>query len=294
MSYMTTRPTFLTTKGERKLMPFNFDPLARYRTIAKGIYDWYGLPDDVPEGYIEEKLFDYGAISAKEIPGLGICIMPANPVTFTIYGQPSSWIPTGLHFNSKALDLGEQSDNPCLYFYESVMDKAEIYGQILADSLISLQQNVIALRQPIALDGNVGNTANAVVLKNELQSGQQFIPVIDATKIGVKVIDLMAHDHTQALIATANAMDNEILTILGVKNTGTEKSSGVNIEESTSLHQELSITNRVGLNLRKAWCEKINAVLGTNFEVEVSEAFLGGEAEQIEESEHDEAEPNEE
>lgn len=270
---MVERPSFLTTKGERKRATYYFDPLERYRIIAKGIYAWDGLPDDVPEGYIEEAIFNYGAVSAKEVNGLGICIFPAAPKLYNIYGEPISWLPTGIRGIPQSVDIMSESTNPVLWFGTSTAQRIEIFAGILKSALISLQQNVIALRQPIALDGNVGNSANACILSNELEEGEMYIPVIDGERLGVKVIDLMASDHTQSLISTYNAMDSEILTILGVRNVGTEKKSGITAEETLSVSQELTLTSNVGLIKRQKWCDRINSVLGTDFSVSVSPAY---------------------
>lgn len=270
------RPSWYITKGERNSSPYylDFDPLERYRNIATGIYTWHNLPEDVPEGYIERVLFDYPGVSAKDVPGLGICILPVAPVNLSIYGTPIDWKPTGLQgISLQVKELLETSDNPVLWQGEPPAETAKIYANILKNALISLQQNVIGLRQPIALDGEPGSTADAMVLAGEIDQGELFIPVIEAERIGVKVIDLLAKDHTASLVSTCNAMDNEILSILGVRNTGTEKASGVNIAESTSLHQELAVTSGKKLKDRIQWCEKINAVLGTDWWVELSEEY---------------------
>ena len=122
--------------------------------------------------------------------------------------------------------------------------------------------------------GRGGNSANAETLKLEISNGTKFIPVVDMNRIDAKVIDLGVVDHTQNLIATANAIDNEILSVMGVKNTGTEKSSGVTMEETTSVHQELSLTTDSGLADRLKWCDLINAVNGTNYSVRLSDAYI--------------------
>jgi len=263
----------MTTKGERKRGTYFYDPLERYRQIAKGIYIWENLPEDVPEGFIEEAIFNFGGVSAKFVDGLGICVMAVAPKTYNIYGQPLSWLPTGLTGIPQSVDIMSSSDNPVLWFGAPISNRVEIFAGIMKSALISLQQNVIALRQPIALDGTVGNNANACILSNELEEGEMYIPVIDGERLGVKVIDLQANDFTQSLISTYNAMDNEILTVLGVKNTGTEKKSGITTEETLSLTQELTLTSDVGLKTRKIWCDKINAILGTDFRVNVSDAY---------------------
>jgi hypothetical protein len=270
---MTTRPLFLNTKGERKLSTFLYDPLERYRIIAKGVYEWSGFPEDVPEGFIEEALFDYGCVGAKDVTGLGLCIFPASALTKSIYGQPLSWIPTGTYNFANSSLIMNPSDNPVLDLGVPMAEKIEMFAGIMKSSLISLQQNVIALRQPIALDGVVGNGVEALILSSELESGEMYIPVIDSDKLGIKVIELGAVDHTQALIATFNAMDSEILSIMGIKNVGTEKASGITTEETLSISQELNVVSDFGLKKRLEWCNKINSILGTSFNVKLAEAF---------------------
>lgn len=268
------RPSFYLSKGDRNKYQFAFDPLSRYRYLAKGIYEWSGLPEDVPDGFIEEMLFDFGGISAKNDPSLGVIVVPCSPVLLTIYGTPMTWIPVGLaNLPATAQTIMAESDNPALWIGEPPAKRAAIFGEILKQSLISLRQNVIALRQPIAVDGEPGNTADGIMLMADLEGGEQYIPVIDAKRLGVQVLDLKAKDYAASLVGTYNAMDNEILTIIGLNNTGTEKASGVNIEESTSLHQELQITSDTGLKLRRQWCEKINAKLGTSFSVKLAATY---------------------
>ena len=271
---MASRPTFITTKGERKRYMALFDPMERYRTLARSIYVWSNMPADMPDGFVEDCIFSYGGVSAKDVSGLGTCVFAAAPKLYNIYGEPLVWLPTGLRAVPSSVDIMGESDNPVLYLGQSTEDRIGIFAAIMKNALVSLQQNVIALRQPIALDGEPGNSAQACILSTEIEEGEMYIPVIDGQRLGIKTIDLQAKDFTQSLISTYNAMDSEILSILGVKNAGTEKASGVTTEETISLRQELTLVSDHGLRKRLAWCDKINAVLGTDFKVEVSGAYL--------------------
>ena len=272
------RPWWFNPKGARRALASNelilFDPLEKYRTLAAGIYEWSGLPDNAPEGYIEETLFDHGAVSAKRIGG-DIVILPAHAVTRGVYGEILTWRPAYTNATGSIIPgLMDTSDTPVLDVGVPIAELVRIYAAILEDSLISLRQNVRALRQPIAIYGNPGNAAETITLKNELDYGALAIPLIERTAMDIEAIDLKANDYSQPLIATHNAMDNEILTHIGVKNTGIEKASGITEEETTSLHQELQITSHVGLKLRMNWCEKINAALDTNFAVRLADAYV--------------------
>ena len=57
-----TAPSFYLSRGERNKMRVSFDPYQRYLTIAQGIYEWEGLPEDIPIGYVEQALFRHGRL----------------------------------------------------------------------------------------------------------------------------------------------------------------------------------------------------------------------------------------
>jgi hypothetical protein len=273
---MTDNPDWHLTKGQRRKYGdiVDFDPHDKYRKIAMGIYEWSGTPKNMPQGFIEKVLYEHGKISAKEVGG-EIYVLPANGRTYGYYGEIISWTPGNTGATSNIIpEMQDASDNPVLDLGVPVYDMVNKYASILEDSLISLGQNIKALRQPIAIYGNPGNAANGITLKNELSDGTSFIPVFERTGQEIEAIDLKARDYTQSLIATHNAMDNEILTALGVKNTGIEKASGVSAEETTSLHQELQISSDIGLKQRTQWCVDINSALGTNFSVRISPAYM--------------------
>ncbi len=252
-----------------------FDPLDHYREIAKGIYEWENLPEDLPEDYIEAVLFDVGQVGAKYVDGFGVVISGAATVLKGLQGQTATWRPTDLIINKGLPDIGllDESDNPTLNIGYPIAERVRMQLDIIKQAYISLRQNMIALRQPIGVKGRAGNDVDGTIFKMELEEGEMYIPLLDISSDPGAVIDLKAHDWSGPIINTINAMDNEVLTALGVKNTGTEKASGMPVEEVTSLHQELSIISKKGLRKRERWCDRINPILGTNYSVKLSEAY---------------------
>ena len=270
-----TRPSFRNTKGEQKRADNvigMYDPHHRYREIAATIYEWEGLPDDVPLGYIERSLYDYGAVGLKRVEGLGDYILPAGITKIDPYGNPITWTP--IHVRGQPTqDLLSETDSPVLQLPAPTRHVVDLYVDIQMKAYASLRQNALALSQPVALTGSPGNDAESIVLATEFVDGNLFIPVVDLTRFSAEVIDLKAQDHTASLTTLANAMDNEILTILGIQNTGTQKASGINIAEATSLHQELRLTSDHGLRLRQKWCDKTNERFGTGIDVYISSSY---------------------
>lgn len=253
------KPSFILSKRQRGKI--EMDVLDEYRELAKGFYIWEGLPDDVPEGYIEGALFDYGCVGMKLVPKFGVIVCPASVKLRTIYNYPSSWIPCGLTLHSDPLEIMGESENPALYIGKPIQDRILPYVTIIEDANLSLDQNVIGMRQPVVFAGVPGNSADSVVLNQEIETGERSIPVVSIAKVQAQVLDLKVSDFTHPLIETMQDRDAKVLTLMSIDNEGVEKASGVNMAESTAHQGKLILTSTLGLKLRQDWCDKINPVL---------------------------------
>lgn len=257
----------------------------RYLEIAKGIYEWSGLPEDLvnemPEGFIEECLFRGGGVGIKHTSSVGYVICQIKPVVLSIYGTPIKWLPyfpKGIMESSTSvmpmdvLSEEYQKDSPALWLQSTAFSRMFPYLRIMDDTIKALGLNVNALAQPIALYGDVGGEVDPLMLKTDMEQGERYIPLVKGG-IRAEVLDLKATDHTQNLINTFKALDAECLTILGVQNSGVEKTSGVSDSESQAILQSISTVIGQGLKLRKQWCEKVNATFGLSLNVELSPEY---------------------
>ena len=141
-----TRPSFRNTKGEQKRADNvigMYDPHHRYREIAATIYEWEGLPDDVPLGYIERSLYDYGAVGLKRVEGLGDYILPAGITKIDPYGNPITWTPIHVRGQPTQELLSETDDG--LQLPPTRRGRARVDIQMKAYA--SLRQNA-ALSRP--------------------------------------------------------------------------------------------------------------------------------------------------
>ena len=187
------------SEGSEEALALNevilFDPLEKYRTLAAGIYEWSGLPDNVPEGYIEETLFDHGAISAKESwrrhsnstsscgdswrvrrnPHLAACIHECD-----WFGNRGA---TGNIGYSSARRRNSNCGNS-----KSLCGDTGGLSNIVAAERKSVAATNCHLRQP-------GNAAETITLKNELDYGALAIPLIERTAMDMEAIDLKASDY---------------------------------------------------------------------------------------------------
>ena len=244
----------------------------RYLSIHSGIFSWTlenSLPD-VPEHFPEETLFYGRGLAVIPETSVGTVMCKINPVMLDIYGGPFSYLPSfdrGLATtvpNNVMIpsDLSVeymQSEYPSLCFECSIFNTIEPYIDLMADTLSTLRQNINAMAQPIAIYGDIGNEVEGLLLSKDLTDGSLQIPVIKRNTVQAEVLDLKASDHTQNLINTFKALDCEVLSMLGVRNSGVEKTSGVNIAESTAIMQEINTSIGQQLKRRQEYCDLLYA-----------------------------------
>ena len=273
-----TRPTFRTSKGERRggaSETIDTSGLVQiYRDIARGRFIWEGLPDDMPDGFIEDTALFYNAGVSIKDTGMGPVVLPAKPVGLTVYGTPYTWVPgnvPGVMGLESDPELFAESDNPVLWMSMSVMDRIKPYLDVMARCLKVLNVNVGALSTPILIEGRPdageGGNLTGVLLKSDLLAGESFIPVIRGDGMPLSTLDLGVQDHTQNLISTMEAMHAKILEVMH-SGDGVAKSSGITVEETVNGNQSVEQAADLELERRKAWCDRINAVMGTDVSVE--------------------------
>ena len=277
------KPTFRTSKGERRGAVETIDTsglVQIYRDIARGRFIWEGLPDDMPDGFIEDTALFYNAGVGVKNTSMGLVVLPAKPVSLTVYGTPYSWVPgnvpglTGLEMDP---ELFAESDTPVLWMSMSVMDRIRPYLQVMARCLKVLNTNVGALSTPILINGRPdagdGGNLTGVLLKSDMLDGESFIPVIRGDGMPLDVLDLKVTDHTQNLISTMEAMHAKILEIMQ-SGDGVAKSSGITVEETVNGNQSVTQAADLELARRKAWADRINAVMGMNVSVRRADSVM--------------------
>lgn len=280
---MSNRPDFLTTKGERNIKSNQInvsDIEMHYRDILRGLFVWHGLPDDMPTGFIDaDALYVAKGFALKNVKALGLCGFPCNPVTVDIYGQPATWLAQPYGWASETTkatasidsDIFKDSDTPVLWNRASIRDRILPYIQIMSRALQCLGTNISALSHPVLISGmasgNAGDNIGSILLKNELEEGSTYIPVVAPSALGLDAIDLHATDNTQNLISVVDWCDARILEIIGAS-VGVEKSSGITTAETASGKGGLGAMSDSALALRSEWAMKVNSALGTDITVE--------------------------
>lgn len=278
------KPSFLNSKSQRKEADkLNTDLIeAHYKDILRGLFKWDGLPADVPAGFIDaDALYSASGVAVKDVKGMGLCVLPCNPVTLDVYGRPRSWLaqPYGWTADTShpdGTDLYTVSDEPVLYLQVSYRDRILPYLQIITRAMQTLHINLTSLAHPVLISGmasgNPGDNVGSIMLKSEMEQGASYIPVVRPDALGMDVLDLGVADNTQNMISVIDWADARILEILGVS-TGNEKSSGITVEETVTGTGGMATQSDVALEMRQIWADKVNAVFGTTITVSRNETI---------------------
>ena len=277
------KPTFRTSKGERRGTAETIDTsglVQIYRGIARGRFIWEGLPDDMPDGFIEDTALFYNAGVSMKSTSMGPVVLPAKPVGLTVYGTPYTWVPgnvPGVMGLESDPELFAESDNPVLWMSASVMDRIQPYLDVMARCIKVLNTNIGALSTPILINGRPdagdGGNLTGVLLKSDLLNGESFIPVIKGDGMPLDVLDLKVTDHSQNLISCMEAMHSKILEVMQ-SGDGVAKSSGITVEETVNGSQSVEQAADMELLRRQAWTERINAVMGMNVTVRRADSVM--------------------
>lgn len=284
------RPSFLLTKAGRRNSGTDLDALIpRYRDAFVGRFTWEGLPEGVPDDYIEDVLFFNAGISAKKVKGLGPCIMGASPTKYNIYNIPARWLPAGISptdADGSSLigsSLFSESDMPVLWQGISVLEKITPFIEIQRKAVNALNQNMAALSMPILLEKSSNCDLNAQILKQNLGSGDIYIQCIDKGAVNASVLDLGAENHAESLISVIHDTDATILDIMHVRS-ALEKASGISEAESSASEMQLMQGLEKDLRIRREWAERINEKLGLNLTVNIT-GYQEGEKNAVDSSE---------
>lgn len=273
------KASFVNSMGDRKKAEKGLfvDLLVEhYRSIAGGLYRWGGMPEDMPEGYVETTaLFFSPGVGTKRVPGFGQVVLPVAPATLTIYGTPYEWLPEKL-FGMPLPDatrIFEKSRDPCLWIGSSTLARIDPYLNIMKRTLQTLDVNICALNQPILISGiPPGAELQGMILENDLMNGQRIIPMVKRDALNVEVLDLKSEDHTQNLVSVLDWCDARILEIMASSN-GVEKSSGITTMETVSGVQSVLQQFEQGLELRRSWVDKVNDRFRLGWTVEAGEGI---------------------
>ena len=244
--------------------------------LAISMFEWTNLPSTVDPRYIELHLFQNGNMVYFNDDVIGnLCLDCLPSGNFDVYGNPIGRRAYS-SYNNYQKELTEE--NSVIIWNNYLRNNSVVDVQMFSKRLYVLDRiidvNANAQKTPVLVQGTEKQRLTLLNLYKEFDGNSPFI-------FGDKNLDLNALKclNTGApyvadkIYQLKTQVWNEALTYLGISNINIQKKERLITDEVTR-NQGGTIASRYSrLQARREAVEKINAMFGTNIEVDYREDF---------------------
>lgn len=251
--------------------------LNRLTELSVSMFEWKNLPPTVDARYLELHLFENGSMvyfNDEVIGNLCLDCLPSGRLD--VYGNPLlRRAYSGYNNYQKLL----KESNSVIIWNNYLHTNSVLEVKMFAKRLYNLDRiidvNANAQKTPVLIQGTEQQRLTLKNLYKEFDGNSPFI-------FGDKNLDLNSLKCLQTgapyvcdkLYNLKQMYWNEALTYLGINNTGAQKRERM-LAIETSQAQGGTISSRYSrLQSRREAVEKINAMFGTNIEVNYREDFM--------------------
>ena len=242
------------------------------------IFKYKNLPETIKAKDLETQLQVNGFAIWKEVDkklytfvgGLGGMPNPYYLPTKAIIANPA------LKYNA-SLEI----DKECIvmlndYFYQGLMPLFNKYGNMLVEAEISLKFAIINARVPALIQADNDNTyKSAEEFFKKVIDGKEY-GIISSKEFfdGIRSHDFYKQAYIKDLIESIQYIKGSWYNEIGLNAAFNMKREAINEAEATLNEDILYPTIDTMLECRKKALEKVNAMYGTNIEVELDSVWL--------------------
>lgn len=250
--------------------------LNRLTELAISMFEWKNLPETIDIRYIEMQLFETGCLVYFNDEVMGnLCLNCLYNGSLDIYGNPILRRAYSRYNNYQKL---LKPDNSVIIWNNYLHTNSILDIKMFARRLYNLDRiidvNANAQKTPVLIQGTEKQRLTLMNLYKEYEGNAPFI-------FGDKNLDINALKSIQTnapyvcdkIYTLKTQVWNEALTYLGISNINIQKKERLITDEVTR-NQGGTVASRYSrLEMRRVAVNKINAMFGTNIEVNYREDF---------------------
>ena len=248
----------------------------RLTELTITVFDWKNLPMSVDARYIELKLFENGCVVYFDDEVMGnLCLDCITQGQLNVYGYPIKRRAYSGYNNFQK----ELNDNDSVIVWNNYMHTNSVMNvRMFARKLYILDRmidvNINAQKTPCLVQGTEKQRLTLLNLYKQYEGNEPFIfgdKNLDLNSL--KVLQTGAPYIADRLYELKTQVWNEFLTYIGISNISTQKKERMVTDEVTRNLGGTIASRFSRLNSRREAVEKINAMFGTNIEVNYREDF---------------------